>query len=182
MITESLKLVTTKDGEQVAVWKVFDSSVFNHDNSNHNSRDTAGHPTANGQNILLTHGTFSDKHTCLRIAEYLAKLGHACYIMEWRGHGHSPLPKNEFNFETIATYDFAATFCYLFDELKLDNLHCVTHSGGGVGLTMFLVQNPRYIDKVNSSTMFACQAYGAVVSRQNYVKILAAKVFTRVFG
>lgn len=182
MITESLKLVTTKDGEQVAVWKVFDSRVFNHDNSNHNSRDTAGHPTANGQNILLTHGTFSDKHTCLRIAEYLAKLGHACYIMEWRGHGHSPLPKDEFNFETIATYDFAATFCYLFDELKLDNLHCVTHSGGGVGLTMFLVQNPRYIDKINSSTMFACQAYGAVVSRQNYVKILAAKVFTRVFG
>lgn len=178
MITESLKLVTTKDGEQVAIWKVFDSSVFNHDNS----RDTAGHPTANGQNILLTHGTFSDKHTCLRIAEYLAKLGHACYIMEWRGHGHSPLPKNEFNFETIATYDFAATFCYLFDELKLDNLHCVTHSGGGVGLTMFLVQNPCYIDKINSSTMFACQAYGAVVSRQNYVKILAAKVFTRVFG
>ncbi|WP_299188896.1 alpha/beta fold hydrolase [uncultured Psychrobacter sp.] len=179
MMTQTLHLVTTKDGEQIAVWQVIDSVK---DNNATNGNIATAHAVAKAQNILLTHGTFSDKHTCLKIAEYLAGLGHHCYIMEWRGHGHSSIPKNKFNFETVATYDFEATFDYLFDELALDNLHCVTHSGGGVGLTMFLIQHPRYIDKINSITMFACQAFGAVVNVKNHLKILAAKLFTRLFG
>lgn len=179
MMTQKPHLVTTKDGEKIAVWQVSDSVKDNDATNDSTATDSS---VAKAQNILLTHGTFSDKHTCLKIAKYLAGLGHHCYIMEWRGHGHSSVPKNKFNFETVATYDFEATFGYLFDELELDNLHCVTHSGGGVGLTMFLIQNPRYIDKINSITMFACQAYGAVVNRKNYVKILTAKLFTRLFG
>ncbi len=173
MLTENLKLVTTKDNVQIAIWEVFDNEKH-HDLSN-----TSAHKS---QNIFLTHGTFSDKKTCLRIAEYLAALGHHCYIMEWRGHGANPVPKDKFNFETIATYDFDATFRYLFDELKLDNLHCVTHSGGGIGLTMFLIQNPLYIEKINSISMFACQAYGAALNPISYTKILTAKLFTRIFG
>ncbi len=183
MITKSLKLVSTKDGEEIAVWKIFESSDFDSSESSH----TANSFTVKRQNILLTHGTFSDKKTCLRIAEYLAKLGHHCYIMEWRGHGHSPIPTDKFNFETIATYDFDATLHYLFEELKLDNLHCVTHSGGGACLTMHLIQklitqNRNDSTKLNSITMFACQTYGAVVSRKNYVKILTTKIFNRLLG
>ena len=116
------------------------------------------------------------------MAEYLAGLGHHCYIMEWRGHGASSLPTDQFNFETVATYDFAATFDYLLNELKLSNLHCVTHSGGGACLTMFLIQNPQYIARINSISMFACQVYGAIVNPKNYFKIIAAKLFTRLFG
>lgn len=179
MITKALNLVETKDGEQIAVWQVI-NSVKDSDATDDNV--VADSYITKAQNILLTHGTFSDKHTCLKIAEYLASLGHHCYIMEWRGHGHSSVPEEKFNFETVATYDFEATFRYLFDELELDNLHCVTHSGGGVGLTMFLIQNPNYIDKINSISMFACQAYGAVVNRKNHTKILTAKLFTRLFG
>ncbi|MGM8911024.1 alpha/beta fold hydrolase [Psychrobacter sp. 1U1] len=184
MITKTLSLIETKDGEQIAIWRIIESikvSETSDDNvAAHTSIESI--KVAKTQNILLTHGTFSDKHTCLKIAEYLAGLGHHCYIMEWRGHGHSSVPKDKFNFETVATYDFEATFGYLFDELELDNLHCVTHSGGGVGLTMFLIQNPRYIDKINSITMFACQAFGAVVNVKNYTKILTAKLLTRLFG
>lgn len=173
MIKESLDLVTTKDGEQIAVWKVVDSI-----------KDS---PAAKRQNVLLTHGTFSDKRVCLGVAEYLAKLGHTCYIMEWRGHGNSPVPKNSFNFETVAIYDLDATFRYLFDELKLDNLHCVTHSGGGLCLTMFLIQklltqDTQYIDKINSISIFACQAYGAVLNRKSYARILFLKSITRLLG
>lgn len=178
MMTQTLNRVTTKDGEQIAIWKIIDSSKDTIATNN----IVAESSVAKVQNIFLTHGTFSDKHTCLKIAEYLASLGHHCYIMEWRGHGYSSVPKDKFNFETVATYDFEATFRYLFDELKIDNLHCVTHSGGGIGLTMFLIQNPRYIDKINSITMFACQAFGAVVDHKNHVKIRAAKLFTRLFG
>ena len=173
MMTENLTLVTTKDNVQIAVWEIFDS-----EKTHQFSEDT----TNKGQNIFLTHGTFSDKKTCLRIAEYLAGLGHHCYIMEWRGHGASSIPKDKFNFETVATYDFAATFDYLLNELTLTHLHCVTHSGGGACLTMFLIQNPHYIDKINSVSMFACQVYGAIVTPKNYFKIIAAKLFTRIFG
>ncbi|OXL25866.1 alpha/beta fold hydrolase [Psychrobacter sp. DAB_AL32B] len=173
MMTENLKLVTSKDHVQIAIWEIFDSEK-RHDLSNLSAHKA--------QNIFLTHGTFSDKKTCLRIAEYLAALGHRCYIMEWRSHGASEIPKDKFNFETIATYDFDATFRYLFDDLKLDNLHCVTHSGGGIGLTMFLIQNPLYIDKINSISMFACQAYGAALNPISYARIFAAKLFTQLFG
>ncbi|MBO1531311.1 alpha/beta fold hydrolase [Psychrobacter sp. F1192] len=165
---QSLKFVSTKDGEQVAIWKVESA--------------TNDSTTMKRQNILLTHGTFSDKKVCLGIANYLAKLGHVCYIMEWRGHGDSPKPTAKFNFETIATYDFAATFQYLFDDLELDNLHCVTHSGGGICLTMFLIQNPCYIDKINSIILFACQAYGAALDPSSYAKVFAIKTFNRLLG
>ena len=173
MLTENLNSVTTKDAVQIAIWEVFDNE------KSHQLSIVNAHK---GQNIFLTHGTFSDKKTCLRIAEYLAGLGHHCYIMEWRGHGASSNPNDKFNFETVATYDFAATFDYLFNELKLSNLHCVTHSGGGACLTMFLIQNPQYINKINSISMFACQVYGAIVNLKNYFKIVAAKMFTRLFG
>ena len=167
MMTQTRNLVTTKDGEQIAVWKIVDS---------------ASHPVIKPQNIFLTHGTFSDKQTCLKIAEYLASLGHHCYIMEWRGHGDSSTPKEKFNFETVATYDYEATFRYFFEELKLDNLHCVTHSGGGIGLIMFLIQNPNHINKTNSISMFACQAYGAASKPISHTKIIAAKILTRLLG
>ncbi|MGP9558200.1 alpha/beta fold hydrolase [Psychrobacter sp. AOP7-A1-24] len=178
MMTRTLHLVTTKDDEKIAVWKVVnaidDGTIANTSENNL--------PNITPQNIFLTHGTFSDKQTCLKIAEYFAGLGHHCYIMEWRGHGGSSLPKEKFNFETVATYDYEATFRYFFEELKLANLHCVTHSGGGVGLTMFLVQNPSYINKVNSISMFACQAFGAVEDSTSYAKILTAKIVTRLVG
>lgn len=178
MMTETLKLVSTKDDEQIAVWKIVETA------KDQNKTDvlTTNAPRVNAQNILLTHGTFSDKQTCLRIAHYLAQFGHHCYIMEWRGHGASSIPKDKFNFETVATYDFEATFRYLFNDLKLENLHCVTHSGGGACLTMFLIQHPQYIDHINSISIFACQVYGAIVSAKNHIKILAVKILNRMLG
>ena len=47
---------------------------------------------------------------------------------------------------------------------------------------MFLIQNPSYIDKVNSISMFACQAYGAALNSKSYAKILAVKLFTQLLG
>lgn len=172
MTTETLTLVNTKDGEKIAVWKV----------TAHKNPKPINNTVVKGQNVFLTHGTFSNKKVCLRIAEYLAEIGHDCYIMEWRGHGDSSIPKHKFNFETIATYDYEATFRYLFEELELDNLHCVTHSGGGVCLAMFLVQNVHYIDKLNSITTFACQAYGAISSPKSHARIVATKLFNRLLG
>ena len=192
MNTQSLHRVTTKDGIQIAVWKV--TASVQDDSTSQNlitNSSVVKSPVVNNhnlqaqtkaQNILLIHGTFSDKRVSLGLAGYLAKLGHSCYIMEWRGHGDSSIPKDKFNFETIAFYDVEATFYYLFDELKLDNLHAVTHSGGGICLTMFLTQNEQYINKISSISMVACQAYGAVLHLQSYAKILLLKTMTRLLG
>ena len=168
MITETLALVTTKDGEQIAVWKIYNS--------------VKSSAIVKGQNVLLTHGTFSDKRVCLGIANYLANCGHNCYIMEWRGHGNSSVPKQKFNFETVALYDIDATLHYLLAELQLDNIHCVTHSGGGICLTMCLIQNEHYVNKISSISMVACQAYGAVINPKSYLKITSIKAITRLLN
>lgn len=182
MIVEKLVLVPTKDNEQIALWKITDT-LENTSKDNAFIKNTiADTIETKAQNILLIHGTFSDKRVSLGIASYLAKLGHTCYIMEWRGHGSSSIPKDTFNFETIALCDIAATFDYLFDELNLDNLHAVTHSGGGICLTIFLTQNQHYIHKTSSITMVACQAYGAVLNSQSYARIVLLKAMTRLLG
>lgn len=169
MITESLTLVTTKDNEQVAVWRVADTLKVDE-------------PTKTHKNILLLHGAFSDKRMHLGIAHYLAQHGYCCYIMEWRGHGTSPLPKEKYNLETVALYDVGATFHYLFHQLKLPAIHCVTHSGGGMCLTMFLLQNQAYISKVKSVSMFACQAYGAALTPKAFTKVFMGKTLTLTLG
>ncbi len=174
MSTQTLYKVNTTDGEQIALWTIA--------NPRENSLKANNKLKSKAQNILLIHGTFSDKRVSLGVAKYLAKLGHTCYIMEWRGHGDSSIPLANYNFETIAFCDIAATFHYLYDELKLDNLHAITHSGGGICLTMFLTQNQRYVDKISSITMLACQAYGAVLTPTSYTKIALLKNMTRLLG
>ncbi|MDO5767953.1 MAG: alpha/beta fold hydrolase [Psychrobacter sp.] len=166
MIIESLQLITTEDNQQVAVWQVADDHQA----------------TYIGQNVLMIHGAFSDKRILLGIARYLAQQGYHCYIMEWRGHGASPKAKADFNLETVALYDVAATFDYLFNTLGLSSVHCITHSGGGMCLTMFLIQHPTYIDKVNSISMFACQAFGAALTPKRYARVLMGRTMTKALG
>ncbi|MFV0572573.1 MAG: alpha/beta fold hydrolase [Xanthomarina gelatinilytica] len=164
MITKNVTLLRTDDKEKIALWKV--------SNSKKNAVD----------NIFLTHGTFSNKNICLGIANYFAKQGYFCYIMEWRNHGESAPTKTRFNFETIALYDINTVFTYLFEDLKLNSVHCITHSGGGIILSMFLIKNIIYNPKINSITMFACQAFGAANQRKNKIKILLSKYLTLLIG
>jgi alpha-beta hydrolase superfamily lysophospholipase len=174
MITESLTLLPTEDNQQVALWQVSDNKQAMGQNQ--------AKPNNKQKNILLTHGTFSDKKIILGMARYLAELGYTCYILEWRGHGTSPKAQAPFNMETIGLYDLKAAFTYLFDELGLPNIHCTTHSGGGLALTMFLLNNPTYIDKVRSIAMFACQAFGAALTPQGFAKVTMTKAMTRTLG
>ena len=81
--------------------------------------------------------------------------------MEWRNHGKSSKTNRKFNFETIAKYDIKSTFEFLFNNLNLKNIDCLTHSGGGIILTMFLINNPKYNLRINSITLFGVQAFGA---------------------
>ncbi|KAA1246075.1 alpha/beta fold hydrolase [Aquimarina sp. RZ0] len=165
MIEQHLIILKTLDHKNIALWKVF--KVVNDQNEKH---------------VYLTHGTFSDKKICLGIAKYLASLGYICWIMEWRNHGESQKIDSSFNFETIAKYDIKAVFSYLLKDLKIKTLDCITHSGGGICLTMFLINNTSYISRINKIVMFSCQAFGAAHSKKSYIKIILSKYITYIIG
>ena len=74
------------------------------------------------QAIFLSHGAFSDKTVCMGIADYLAREGYICFILEWRGHGTSPKTDLPFNFETVALYEYKTAFHYIYHNFnKLKN-------------------------------------------------------------
>lgn len=161
-IQERLIKLKTDDGVIIAVWKVF------HQNKN--------------KNIFLTHGTFSNKKIFSGIVNYLVNLGYTCWIMEWRNHGESTKTKRKFNFETIGLYDIKTTFNYLIHTLGIKKLNCITHSGGGISLSVFLLKNTMYIDNIDTITMFNCQSFGAVNSKKAYLKIWLSKYISYVLG
>lgn len=131
---------------------------------------------------FLTHGTFSDKRICLGLANFLAKYGYACYILEWRNHGDSNKTTQPFDFETIALYDIKATFDYLCYKLDIQNIHAITHSGGGISLAIFLSRYPKFCSYVQTMTLVACQAFGASYHYLAHLRLLLFKYLTKMIG
>jgi predicted alpha/beta hydrolase len=135
-----------------------------------------------GKNIFLTHGTFSNRKVCMAVSEYLVKKGYTCWILEWRNHGASSTISGAYNFEIIGKEDIQCAFEYLFEEEKLTSIDCVTHSGGGISLTINLIENPENIQRINRMVFFGCQAFGAGYSIGNRFKLRAGNYISRLLG
>ncbi len=164
MKTEKLIQLKTSRKDHLALWKI-------------QSKEKSV-----GKNIFLTHGTFSNRKVCMGIADFLIQHGFTCWILEWRNHGDSSKTQAPFNFETVALEDFSVAFEYLFQQEKIQQLDAITHSGGGICLTMFLIKNPIYRSRINSIAMFGCQAFGAANSKANYLKIWLGKKMSYLLG
>ena len=134
------------------------------------------------RHVFLTHGTFSNRKVCMGMAEYLAKNGFTCWVMEWRNHGESDPYRDNFTFETVAKEEFEIVFEYLFNNLNVKSLDCVTHSGGGLCLTMFLANNPVYISKLKTATFFGAQTTGAAVGTKNYLRVALCQCLSWMTG
>ncbi|MFK7932347.1 MAG: alpha/beta hydrolase [Saprospiraceae bacterium] len=134
------------------------------------------------KNIFLTHGTYSDRRSLMGIAQYLAKEGYTCWLLEWREHGTSPATNTIYNYEWIALYELKAVFEYLFEVEKITHLDTVQHSAGGLLQTMFLVKNPQYIDKIGRSVFFGSQSFGAGYNAWRKSILLLFKGFTKLSG
>ncbi len=160
---EELYHITTEDNVSIALWKLYPK-------------------TPSDKHVFITHGTFSNKKICEGIGRYLTDKGFTCWIMEWRAHGASTTPKTAFNFETIASYDLKSTFDFLFNTQKINRIDCVTHSGGGVILTMFLIKHPDYNSTINSITLFGVQAFGAGLGIANRIKLVLGKYLAALLG
>lgn len=140
------------------------------------------HATDPHKQILLTHGTFSNRKVLLGITDYLTQHGFTCWIFEWRNHGSSSRQNEQFNFETIAKADFKLVFTYLFENCNIQQIDCITHSGGGICLTMALIHELKYQERISSISLFGCQAFGAATSKVNYAKIYLGKQLSKLLG
>jgi poly(3-hydroxyalkanoate) synthetase len=160
-INEPIELFTP-DKEKVVLWKIANLT--------------------NEKNVFLTHGTFSDKKIVIGLADFLVENGYNCWVLEWRSHGNSPKSTTQFDFETIALNDIYSSFDYLVHKLKITNLSCITHSGGGICLTMFLLQYANFQQYVDSIVLFSCQAFSINYSKLNYTKLVVAKYSSGLLG
>lgn len=161
---EELQYLRNEDESEIALWKITSPS------------------STKNKNILLTHGTFSNKKVLNGIVEYFTIHGYTCWVFEWRNHGNSKKFNLNFDFETIGKQDFKTVFNYLFTRHKIEKIDCITHSGGGICLTIALIYFPIFKDRINSITMFACQAFGANNSISNYLKISLSKYSSKIMG
>lgn len=134
------------------------------------------------KHILFVHGTFSNRKVFNGITELLVNNGFTCWVFEWRNHGSSSKIRTPFNFETIGKEDFKLVFNYLFEQEKIEHIDCITHSGGGVCLTICLINYPAFKSKINRIVLFACQGFGAADSFKNYIKIWFGKYTSKIVG
>lgn len=162
-LKEKLYAIKTEDGVRIALWKL---------NAEKDS----------GRHIFLTHGAFSNRKIFNGIATALSEKGFTCWIMEWRNHGESSKSAKKFNLETVAKYDLHASFDFLFHKMGLKRVDCLTHSGGGIALTMFLIKNPSYKTYISSISMFGVQAFGAGTKLKGKTRILVGKYFAALLG
>lgn len=153
-----------KDPATLALWKIYDPIL------------------SNGKDVFLTHGTFSNRKICLAISEFLANNGYTCWILEWRNHGDSSKIAGPYNFEIIGKEDITAAFNYLFVNEKIEQLDCVTHSGGGISLTIHLIENPKNISKINRMVFFACQSSGVGQTARNRLLLKIGKKISKALG
>ncbi|MDW3194390.1 MAG: alpha/beta fold hydrolase [Cytophagales bacterium] len=162
-MTEQLIKLPTEDEGFIALWKV----------SSEQSSDE--------RNVLLTHGTFSNKKVLNGISQYLTEYGFTCWILEWRNHGHSSQASG-FDFETIGKVDLKIALEYLINQQKVHKIDCITHSGGGICLTITLIHYPEFQSKIVSICFFACQAFGASTSLFRHYQILLGKYASKLVG
>ena len=167
MPTEQEIHLTAEDGTRLSLWRVHEDTTT---------------PPVGTRNVFLTHGTFSDKRICLGIAKPLAQLGYTCWILEWRGHGSSAPSHVAYNFDTVARYDVMAALTYLQHQQGIPRLHCVTHSGGGLVLTMCLARHPALAPLVDKAVLFACQALHAAPSRPRKWLLRGLSLASRIHG
>lgn len=153
------------DGLELGWWRIFDTEKCQ----------------AEPRHMFMTHGTFSDRRICLKMARAWAELGHVAWILEWRGHGGSAKPTQAYDMEDVAKLDVNAALKWLAQRLPNQSICASTHSGGGLALTMALIHEPAHQTLISRMALYACQASdaGATVLRRLKLR-LASYLFRQV--
>ncbi|PWB81156.1 MAG: hypothetical protein C3F08_02665 [Candidatus Methylomirabilota bacterium] len=132
--------------------------------------------------VLLTHGTFSNAHTCMRLGTYLADNGFDCWILELRGHGRSGVGPVHPDFERFSEFDVPAALGAVRQHTQQEQLFWVGHSGGGLVPLMYLARHPEAGAQIKGIVTLASQATDAGVTWSGWAKIALSAVGNNLIG
>ena len=107
--------------------------------------------------VLITHGTFSNRTTCLPIAMFFANLGNPTYVLEWRGRDVGPLKSRRFTYWDLADDELTHATRHVSDQHSKP-VHLVAHSGGGLAASLMLACDRQSLKNTASVTMLATQS------------------------
>lgn len=165
LATPSPNLLETPDGSSFAVWTIGQR-----------------HAAESKEPVLLSHGAFSNKKICMGVARFIAKAGFECTILEWRNHGASAASQQHFDFETIGCNEFLVAFRLLCERYPSKKINVVTHSGGGLALSVFLIRHPEYAEKVGRTVLVSCQSCYAATSLWRKTGFRLAALASKIYG
>jgi pimeloyl-ACP methyl ester carboxylesterase len=135
---------------------------------------------ATGFPVILSHGTFSNHRSCRGLAQYLAKRGFDCWILDFQGHGQSDAPCTEPDFESMCLEDVEAALEFVYERTLNEPINWVGHSGGGLAALMYLARNLERQSRIGKLTILASQATHAGSNARNRVGIQLCRIVTRV--
>jgi pimeloyl-ACP methyl ester carboxylesterase len=143
--------IATRDGVRLALWQV---------------------GSGRGVPVVLTHGTFSNHKSCMAFADYLAALGFACWVLDWRGHGASERPQAPYTLDDVAMYDVPAAIEAVRARSGGQRLYWVGHSGGGLIASMWMARHPQAAARqIGGVVLMASQSTGAASRRRHRMTI-----------
>lgn len=132
--------------------------------------------------VLLTHGTFSNAQVCAKLASFLADQGFDCWILEWRGHGHSAPGNARPDFQYLADFDVPAGLDAVRRITGKAQVFLVGHSGGGLIFLMHLARQPESRARVRGLVTLASQATEAGATWRDKARIAAFATVNKVLG
>ncbi|ASJ76140.1 2-succinyl-6-hydroxy-2,4-cyclohexadiene-1-carboxylate synthase [Granulosicoccus antarcticus IMCC3135] len=137
--------------------------------------------TVRKADVLLAHGTFSNYRTCSGLARYLAERGHACWLIDFEGHGCSSKVQPEPDFEELFLSGTLAALEYV--EARGDGkVHWVGHSGGGLAALMAVARKPELTSQLHSLVMLGSQACDAAKPFTHRMTLRMFQLLTRMLG
>ncbi len=132
--------------------------------------------------VLFTHGLFSNRQVCAPLAQYLAREGFDCWVLELRGHGASQTPGSKPHPDAWGLYDVPAAVEAVRAVTGESSVQLVAHSVGGLAFLMHLARRPECRTRVSGFVMLGCHATGMYSTLQSRLAADAVRLGMAVLG
>lgn len=137
---------------------------------------------ANGEPVVVAHGTLSNKLAVQHLADFLVEQGFDTWLLEWGGHGDSKAANRKQNFEYPALNDLPVAIDFITSHTGQSRLHWTSHSGGGLLALMMLARHPERISQIKSLSLIGAQVTDAAPTLKEKMRVAALGALTRLFG
>jgi oxygen-independent coproporphyrinogen-3 oxidase len=132
-------------------------------------------------NVLLAHGMYSNYRACRGLAQYLARMGYHCWLLDSQGHGFSDAAAQPVDFETQCLEDSEAALDFI-ESQSSQQWWWVGHSGGGLAMAMYLARNPARQALLQGMVTMASQATDAGLHRSRRMTLRIIRLVINVLG